>query len=67
MMVFRYPPDPPWTTSSVSLVPGDRVEYIDKRLTINGVLVETSKQDDYLNTDRLLFAAIHGKLGVSNT
>ena len=36
-------------------VPGDRVEYIDKRLTINGVLVETSKQDDYLNTDRLHF------------
>ena len=57
VMVFRYPPDPSMDyIKRVVGVPGDRVEYIDKRLTINGVLVETSKQDDYLNTDRLHFS-----------
>ncbi len=48
VMVFRYPNDPSldYIKRTVGL-PGDIVEYKDKRLTVNGVPVATTKAGDY--------------------
>jgi len=50
VMVFRYPEDPSLDyIKRVVGVPGDRVEYRNKRLTINGVAVPVRQTDDYLS------------------
>src|SRR5258705_7814609 len=50
VMVFRYPDDPSLDyIKRVVGVPGDRIEYRNKRLTINGQLVQTKQIDDYLS------------------
>ncbi len=57
VMVFRYPADP--TLDYIKRVvglPGDKVAYQNKRLTINGQVVETQRVDDYLHPDRLTFS-----------
>ncbi len=57
VMVFRYPADP--STDYIKRVvglPGDRVEYIDKRLRINGEPVDTQPTDDYLHADRMYYS-----------
>ena len=47
VMVFRYPENPTLDyIKRVVGVPGDRVEYRNKRLTINGQLVPVDKADD---------------------
>ena len=47
VMVFRYPENPTLDyIKRVVGVPGDRVEYRNKRLTINGQLVQVEKADD---------------------
>jgi signal peptidase I len=57
VMVFRYPED-----SSLDYIkrvvglPGDRVEYRNKRLTINGKPVPTRQIDDYLSKERMQFS-----------
>lgn len=57
VMVFRYPEDPSLDyIKRVVGLPGDRIEYQNKRLTINGVAVPESKAPDYLNTDRLQYS-----------
>src|SRR5882724_4707262 len=52
VMVFRYPDDPSLDyIKRVVGVPGDRLEYRNKRLTINGQLVQVDKDDDYQYVD----------------
>lgn len=57
VMVFRYPEDPSVDfIKRVIGVPGDKVAYQNKRLTINGQPVETRRIDDYLHPERLYYS-----------
>ncbi len=57
VMVFRYPADPSLDyIKRVVGLPGDRVEYIDKKLTVNGQPVPLSPAGEYLHTDRLYYS-----------
>jgi signal peptidase I len=57
VMVFRYPEDPSLDyIKRVIGVPGDRVEYRNKRLLINGNPVPTRRTDDYLSKERMQFS-----------
>ena len=57
VMVFRYPEDPSLDyIKRVVGLPGDRVEYRDKRLVINGKPVPTRRVDDYLSRERMQFS-----------
>jgi signal peptidase I len=52
VMVFRYPENPTLDyIKRVVGVPGDRVEYRNKRLTINGQLVAVDQDQDYQYVD----------------
>lgn len=56
VMVFRWPVDPSLDyIKRVVGVPGDKVAYLNKRLTINGKEVPTRKVDDFLDKDRLYY------------
>ena len=53
VMVFRYPPNPSLDyIKRVVGLPGDRVEYRDKMLRINGKPVARTKIDDYESKER---------------
>ena len=57
VMVFRYPEDPGLDyIKRVVGLPGDRIEYRGKRLTINGAPVPVRQIDDYLSKERMQFA-----------
>ncbi len=57
VMVFRYPEDPSLDyIKRVVGVPGDKVAYQNKRLTINGQPVETQKVEDYLHPERFYYS-----------
>jgi signal peptidase I len=57
VMVFRYPEDPSLDyIKRVVGVPGDRVEYRNKKLTINGTPVPVRQVDDYLSRERMQFS-----------
>ena len=48
VFVFHYPPEP--TTNYIKRViglPGDKIRYVDKRLTINGQALEVTNPTDY--------------------
>jgi len=57
VMVFRFPEDPSLDyIKRVIGVPGDRVEYRNKRLSINGKPVPLRQMDDYLSKERMQFS-----------
>ncbi len=57
VMVFRYPEDPSLDyIKRVVGLPGDRVEYRDKRLSINGEPVPVRQIEDYLSKERMQFS-----------
>lgn len=57
VMVFRFPEDPSLDyIKRVVGVPGDRIEYRNKRLLINGVALPTRQIDDYLSKERMQFS-----------
>jgi signal peptidase I len=57
VMVFRYPEDPSLDyIKRVVGLPGDRVEYRNKRLSINGSPVPTRQIEDYLSKERMQFS-----------
>src|SRR6187401_240705 len=54
VMVFRFPAEPSLDyIKRVVGLPGDRIEYRNKRLTINGNPVPTRQVDDYLSKERM--------------
>ncbi len=58
IVVFRYPRDKTLDyIKRVVGVPGDRLEYRDKRLTINGEAVETTRLEDYQYSDKNSYAS----------
>ena len=57
VMVFRYPEDPSLDyIKRVVGVPGDKIRYENKRLTLNGQPLDIKKLDDYKHSDRLYFS-----------
>jgi signal peptidase I len=57
IMVFRYPEDPSFDyIKRVVGLPGDKVAYQNKRLTINGEPVGVNQKDDYLHPERLYYS-----------
>lgn len=65
VMVFRYPEDPSLDyIKRVVGVPGDKISYQNKRLSINGSALEVSRLDDYLHAERLFYSKQYAeKLG----
>ena len=52
IVVFRYPRDPSLDyIKRIVALPGDVIEYRNKRLTINGQLLETERLDDYQHAE----------------
>ncbi|HLW04134.1 MAG TPA: signal peptidase I [Azoarcus sp.] len=57
VMVFRYPQDPSMDyIKRVVGLPGDRVEYRNKRLTINGEDIALVPDGEYLHPERLYYS-----------
>ena len=57
VMVFRYPEDPSLDyIKRVIGIPGDRVEYRNKRLSINGQPVPLKQIEDYLSRERMQYS-----------
>ena len=57
VMVFRYPEDRSLDyIKRVVGLPGDRIEYRNKRLLVNGQAVATRQVDDYLSRERMQFS-----------
>ncbi len=57
VMVFRYPPKPSLDyIKRVVGVPGDEIGYLNKRLTVNGVLIETREVEDFFDEDSMRYA-----------
>ncbi|MEO7940839.1 MAG: signal peptidase I [Burkholderiaceae bacterium] len=57
VMVFRYPPKPSLDyIKRVVGVPGDEVSYLNKRLSINGQVIETRQVADFFDEDSMRYA-----------
>lgn len=57
VMVFKYPKDMSLDyIKRVVGVPGDKIEYKNKRLTINGDVVSYAQLPDYLDEERLTYS-----------
>jgi signal peptidase I len=60
VVVFRYPPDPSLDyIKRIVGLPGDRVAYQNKRLTINGAPIEVRRVGDYFDAERLLYTPLY--------
>ncbi len=57
VMVFRYPEDPSLDyIKRVVGLPGDRIAYQNKRVSVNGQPVPVRQIDDYLSRERMQFS-----------
>jgi len=57
VMVFRYPEDPSLDyIKRVVGLPGDRISYVNKKLSVNGVELPTKPLPDYLNRERIHYS-----------
>ncbi len=57
VMVFRYPVDPSFDyIKRVVGLPGDKIAYENKKLSINGKAVPTTQLPDYLHPERASYA-----------
>jgi signal peptidase I len=57
VMVFRFPEDPTLDyIKRVVALPGDRIEYVDRRLTVNGRPVPVRRIEDYLDRENMQFS-----------
>jgi len=57
VVVFRYPEDPSLDyIKRVVGLPGDRISYLNKKLSINGVEQPRSPLPDYLNRERIHYS-----------
>jgi signal peptidase I len=57
VMVFRFPDDPSLDyIKRVVGLPGDHIEYRNKRLMVNGVAVPVRQVDDYLSRERMQYS-----------
>lgn len=57
VMVFRYPPNPKLDyIKRVVGVPGDKVAYVDKRLTINGEVQPTQALGEFFDSDSMRYS-----------
>lgn len=65
VVVFRYPPDPSLDyIKRVVGLPGDKVAYQGKRLTVNGQPLATQKDGDYFDRERMYYTPRYSeKLG----
>ncbi len=65
VMVFRYPENPSLDyIKRVVGLPGDKISYMNKRLSINGAEVPLQKRDEYLDKERLFYTPRYAeKLG----
>ena len=53
VMVFRYPENPSLDyIKRVAGIPGDRIEYRNKRLSLNGKLLDVERMDDFQYSDK---------------
>jgi signal peptidase I len=58
VMVFRFPEDPSVDyIKRVVGLPGDRIVYENKRLSINGIAQPSKQVSDYLNRERIHYSA----------
>ena len=56
VMVFKYPRDMSQDyIKRVVGVPGDKITYANKRLTVNGVEIKYTALDEYLDDERLVY------------
>lgn len=56
VMVFRYPPQPSLDyIKRVVGVPGDEVAYLNKRLTVNGKVIDTSAVPEFFDEDSMRY------------
>jgi signal peptidase I len=59
VMVFKYPPKPSLDyIKRVVGLPGDKIEYINKTLSVNGQAIAKNTLPDYFDEDQMIYAKL---------